>query len=129
MVVVKPVKAHVPLPGVAALSVSAGGTAPTDHAMVAGILERYRKQHEGIETKLREWFSGLRALYGSPDIPPHIQKQIDGVYSEVAALRPRALPPPSSGNQEARRDATTNAADVRRHWHRWSGVQSGPELA
>ena len=37
----------------------------TDHEQFAKLLERYKTAHETIETDLREYFSGLRAIYGA----------------------------------------------------------------
>ena len=87
----------------------------TDHAAIAGILERYRDRHEPIESDLRDWFSGLRAVYGSKDIPPRIQSRIDAVFDGAAAVRPRALlPNPSSGAARNAREAARAAEDVQR---------------
>jgi VWFA-related protein len=53
----------------------------TDHAKAVTVIERFRDRHEGIETSVEEWFSGLRAQFGSPEIPRWIQNQIDAVSS------------------------------------------------
>jgi len=66
-----------------------------DKTAIAALLERYRQDAERIETDLREWFSGLRAVYGPKDIPARIQKQIDAVFADAAGLRPRQLTPTS----------------------------------
>jgi hypothetical protein len=41
----------------------------SDHTQIAGMLERFKKRHEAIESELAMYFSGLRAVYGSPGIP------------------------------------------------------------
>jgi VWFA-related protein len=65
----------------------------TDRALLARTLTRFRERHAKIETDLREWFSGLRAVYGSKEIPPHIQREIDAVFQDASGLRPRAIVP------------------------------------
>ncbi|TAK17982.1 MAG: VWA domain-containing protein [Acidobacteria bacterium] len=58
----------------------------TNHAGLGELLERFKREHDRIETKLFEWFSGLRAIYGDKRIPPRIQKDIDQVFA-VPSLR------------------------------------------
>ena len=65
----------------------------TDHALIARTVARYDERAEAIETDLKQWFSGLRAIYGSKTIPPHIQRRIDAVFAEAGSLRPRELVP------------------------------------
>lgn len=71
----------------------------TDHAMIAGVLERFRSGHEKIENQLASWFSGLRALYGSPAIPGHLQREIDGVFGRDGRAA-RDLPSVGITNQQ-----------------------------
>jgi VWFA-related protein len=52
----------------------------TDHQAVASMLERFKKSHESIESKLRQQFSGLAAVYGSAEINPATQQMIDAVF-------------------------------------------------
>ena len=49
-------------------------------AAIIGLLERFRVRHERIDGALRQHFGGLRAVYGSRAIPPHIQRSIDAVF-------------------------------------------------
>ena len=65
----------------------------TDHALIARTVARYDERAEAIEADLKGWFSGLRAIYGSKTIPPHIQGRIDAVFAEAGSLRPRELVP------------------------------------
>ena len=51
-----------------------------DHAQVAELLERFKKSHETIESKLKVAFSGLAAIYGSKEIPASLQGEIDAVF-------------------------------------------------
>jgi VWFA-related protein len=82
----------------------------TDHALLARTVARYGAEAEGIESDLRSWFTGLRAVYGSRAIPPQIQRRIDAVFAEAAALRPRQVSPGQMtdtprGGEDARRPA------------------------
>jgi VWFA-related protein len=86
-----------------------------DHGLIARTLARHKERHERIELLLGEWFSGLRAVYGSPDIPPHIQKEIDAVFVEALALRPRNVSAAPTDDQTRRTRASQRAAeDIRR---------------
>ena len=62
-----------------------------DHKTVIETLKRYWDKHEAIETKMRHHFSGLAAQYASREIPPHIQKEIDGIFNAPGALTSRSL--------------------------------------
>ena len=59
----------------------------TDHAGILRAVQQYRQRHERIETRMREWFSGLRAVYGSKEIPAHIQQDIDAVFAVATSAR------------------------------------------
>jgi VWFA-related protein len=76
---------------------------------ILGVLQRYRKQHEGIETRLRHHFSGLAAQFSDGTIPPFIQTDIDAIF--------RAPGAPGSRTTSATdvSDAGTIAGDVRRN--------------
>ena len=80
----------------------------TDHAKVEDVVERFKKNHEKVEALLRQHFSGLAAIYGGSDIPPAIQKEIDGVFGGPAAPGVRTIPP------EAVANASRMAGDTRR---------------
>src|SRR5262245_11331049 len=61
----------------------------TDHEAIATMLERFRRSHERVEADLAMAFSGLAAIYGSNEIPKHLQTSIDEVFGgpERAPLR------------------------------------------
>jgi VWFA-related protein len=71
----------------------------TNREILPRTLARYLEEHERIEMDLREWFSGLRAVYGAKDIPPHVQRRIDSVFEEARALRARPLAPGAAAGQ------------------------------
>jgi VWFA-related protein len=87
----------------------------TDHEQAAQVVERFKKQHERVERDLSDWFSGLRAIYGSKDIPTKIQGEIDAIFAVPGAPGPRQVPPGSVANQ-AQNDRDTRAAtDLLQH--------------
>lgn len=80
----------------------------TDHAKVTGVLERFKKGHEKVESLLAQHFSGLTAIYGGNEIPAPIQKEIDTVFNGPASPGVRQLPPAAVS------DAGRMAGDTRR---------------
>lgn len=64
-----------------------------DHAKLGTLIERFRDRNEKIEQMLADHFSGLRAVYGSKEIPRHIQDEIDAVFAGASTLRPREIRP------------------------------------
>jgi len=65
----------------------------TNHAQVVALLERYKTEHLGIERQLLDHFSGLRAVYGSRDMPPSLQTEIDRtLYGEALPSVQTVLP-------------------------------------
>ena len=86
-------KRLLPQDQVAVLAFNRGTDFTTNHEAVRAVVERYRDRHEKIETLLDEHFRGLRALYGSRNIPAFIQTEINGVFAGAAGLRPREITP------------------------------------
>jgi len=64
-----------------------------------------------IETNLREWFSGLRAVYGSKEIPPQIQRDIDWVFQDAKSGRARELLPAPIGDEKKIADDVRRISD------------------
>ena len=85
-----------------------------DHGMIRAVLASFAQRHESVEADLRNWFSGLRAVYGSKEIPQQIQARIDAVFAPAASLRPRSMRP--STDVAARSGvARDNAAEIQRN--------------
>jgi VWFA-related protein len=57
----------------------------TDRDGVLRLLESFRDRHEEIEARLDHWFSGLQLRFGSREVPPGLQAQIDALF-EAAGL-------------------------------------------
>ncbi len=87
----------------------------TNHDLLRRTLLRYRNRHDRIETLMSEWFRDLRAVYGSREIPAHIEREIDVVFEEAGAIRARRLAPARGRDDQAiDADARRTADDLRR---------------
>jgi VWFA-related protein len=64
----------------------------TDHEKIAGVLDRYLKQHEKIEALMAQRFSGLAAAYGGLEIPKSLQASIDAIFNGPNAPGIRTVP-------------------------------------
>jgi VWFA-related protein len=64
----------------------------TDHEKIAGVLDRYLKQHEKIEALMAQRFSGLAAAYGGLEIPKSLQPSIDEIFNGPNAPGIRTVP-------------------------------------
>ncbi|HVL68343.1 MAG TPA: VWA domain-containing protein [Vicinamibacterales bacterium] len=94
---------------VAVLAYNRATAFTTDHAKVFETLERYWKKHEWIESRLQHHFSGLAAVYGSREIPPFIQQEIDQIFRGPGALPSRHVAATATA------DRSQLAADTRRN--------------
>lgn len=65
----------------------------TNHESVALMLERFKRGHESIESKLFHAQSGLTGLYGDKAFAPKVQAQIDDIFSTPGAPEFRTVPP------------------------------------
>ncbi len=97
---------------VAVLAWNRGTEFTTDHAKIADLIERFKRMHEGIESKLKSHFSGLAAVYGGSQIPPAIQADIDTVFGGPAARGTRTTQPGTSPNADRLSDDTRQTTDL-----------------
>ena len=74
----------------------------TSHAEIAALLERFKKDHEKIESLVSQRFSGLAAIYGSRDIPAGLQHDIDAVFGGPSSTLSIRSTQPSDGTNPAR---------------------------
>ncbi len=108
-------KGLLPQDRVAILAFNRATDFTTDRASLLNVVERYRTRHSGIEADLEHRFSGLAAVYGSSEIPPSIQTQIDAVFEGVTALRPREIRPGQiTDRAQLARDQRTTADELMR---------------
>jgi len=70
----------------------------TDHARILEVLGRFLRGHEKIEAYFAEQDRSLAAIYGTGEIPPKIQKQIDDIF-EGAGSRALLQDPLANTNQ------------------------------
>ena len=72
----------------------------TDHAKILAVLERFKKEHERVESLMVQRFSGLAAVYGGSKIPEGIQTRIDAIFKGPEAAAVRELPAATVANSE-----------------------------
>jgi hypothetical protein len=58
----------------------------TDHARVAGVVERFRRENDAINSDVASAMSGLAAVYGSGELPPEAQARLDRVFAGAGSL-------------------------------------------
>jgi VWFA-related protein len=83
----------------------------TDHENIARLLERFKKGHEGVESKMALRFSGLAAVYGGKEIPKNLQPDIDRIFLAPGAVNARHLPPGSVTDSSALASDARTATD------------------
>jgi VWFA-related protein len=83
-----------------------------DHEKIAQLLERFKRAHEGIESKMKTHFSGLAAVYGSKAIPASLQGDIDAVFGGARAEGVRTVTPGMSPNADRVADDTRKMTDL-----------------
>lgn len=86
-------KGLLPQDHVAVLAYNRATDFTTDRGALLGVVDQFRGRQEKIEALMAQHFSGLRAVYGSKEIPPGIQKEIDAVFAGATSLRPREIRP------------------------------------
>ena len=92
-------EALLPQDQVALLAYNRSTDFTSDHKRLVETLERYWKQHESIESRLRQHFSGLAAVYASPEIPKRIQAEIDAIFKAPGAVASRSAEGAGIGNE------------------------------
>jgi VWFA-related protein len=117
---------------VAVLAYNRATTFTTDHGGIARVLDEFRRRHEKIESLLGQHSSGLAAAYGSPEIPPHIQKEVDAIFEAAPDLRGRpvqtALSPGSRRRAEDDRRTADNLMRAELLAARPEGMEGLPDL-
>jgi VWFA-related protein len=83
----------------------------TDHEKIAQLLERFKKAHEGIESKLKVTIGGLAAVYGYKEIPTSLRGDIDAVFGGPAGAQGvRSIQSAESPSSDRLEDDTRNTA-------------------
>lgn len=90
----------------------------TDHARIATMLEKLRDKHNGIDLRMQFRDSGLEARFGSKELPPRLQKEVDAVFDDPA-LSPRQLASVRIRDQKGYEDAMRQQFDA--HMDRMMG--------
>jgi VWFA-related protein len=84
----------------------------TDREKVVGVLERFKKAHEAIESRLRSALSGLAAVYGSKNIPEALQRDVDAVFGGPGARGVRSVQAGLSPSEARTADDTRQVTDL-----------------
>lgn len=82
-------KRLLPQDRVAVLAYNRSTDFTTDHEQIVEVLRRYKEQHEKIEAKLQQAFTGLAAQYSDGTIPSSIQNDIDALFEGEGVPRSR----------------------------------------
>jgi VWFA-related protein len=65
----------------------------TDHAKVVAVLERFKTQHEDVESRIQSQTGGLAGVYGSRDLPASVRGAVDSVFAGEAGALPESVNP------------------------------------
>ena len=71
----------------------------TDRQVTLAVLERFKKDHGGIEASIVQWQNSLEYVYGDGRIPKRIQTRIDAVFGGPKAPRVRTMEGGSVGTK------------------------------
>jgi len=85
----------------------------TNHEKIAQTVERYKTAYENIEAELESRSHGLAVIYGSKEIPPKIQSEIDRVFDYAGGLASRRVPPSPAAKDKPTKDR--DAAQILMH--------------
>jgi VWFA-related protein len=100
----------------------------TDHEKIAAVLERYKKIHGKIESRLRLRFSRLVAIYGNKAMPKSLQPDIDSIFDFTGAPGSRQVPPGrvTGAGQMTRDTRDTSATMLRIEAAELTGIPVNP---
>jgi len=83
----------------------------TDRDRILQVLERYKRQHEGVEAMFRHQTSGLAALYGSREPSSALQRDIDAIFKGPQGQSARTVTPVPLPEREQAAAATRRAVE------------------
>jgi len=90
---------------VAVFAYNRATTFTTDHAMIAGLIERFKVLHEQVDHEIGLQMSGLAAIYGSKLIPRSLQAKIDLMFKGAGLLASQRVDPAASADKRIESDA------------------------
>jgi VWFA-related protein len=94
---------------VAVFAYNRATTFSTDHAQIARILERFKKEHEQIDFEVELQMSGLAALYGAKLIPKSLQGKIDKMFEGSGLLASQRVGAGASADKRIEKDVQRQA--------------------
>ena len=101
----------------------------TDRRAALDVLDRFKREHEGIETRLVLWERSLQSFFSGGNLPADIQREIDAVFGGARSSRTTAAGVPDEVQEATARErddprSTPNralAADNRPEFDRLGG--------
>jgi len=90
---------------VAVFAYNRATTFTTDHQKIAGLLGRFKLEHEEIDFKVEQQMMGLAAIYGSKLIPKDLQGRIDKMFEGSGLLASTRLEPGAPADRRIEADA------------------------
>ena len=90
---------------VAVFAYNRATTFTTDHAMIAGLIERFKILHEQVDHEIGLQMSGLAAVYGSKLIPRSLQGKIDLMFQGAGLLASQRVDPGAAADKRIEGDA------------------------
>ena len=79
-------------------------TFTTDHAQIARIIERFKKEHEQIDYEVELQMSGLAAIYGAKLIPKSLQGKIDKMFEGSGLLASQRVDAGAAADKRIEKD-------------------------
>jgi len=64
-----------------------------DHQKLKSVIRAFRQKHERIESRMTQRQSGLAAIVGGKEVPPHLQSEVDSIFAADGAPGFREMPP------------------------------------
>jgi VWFA-related protein len=62
----------------------------TDRQPILDVLERFKREHEGLETRIALWERSMQSVFNPRDLPDDIQRDIDEVFGGARSARTMA---------------------------------------
>ena len=94
-----------PTDQVAVFAYNRATTFSTDHAQLARVIERFKKEHEQIDYEIELQMSGLAAVYGAKVIPKSLQGRIDAMFAGSGLLASQRVDPGAAADKRIETDA------------------------
>ncbi len=85
----------------------------TDRHAAIEVLERFKREHEGIETRIVLWERSLQSFFSGGELPADIQRDIDGVFGGGRSARTTPEVVPEAATAALRRPRPSDTLPIR----------------